>query len=112
MIGWWIVIAAQTPEERDAPNSDRKAAVLANWETSVGGIDWVTKLTKEGKATQLSNSGYPNRYTAKAGDVLPMLAKGIPDHSDMTIIGDDLRDARWLEGQHHHAPRQNRHLPA
>ena len=39
MIGWWIVIAAQTPEERDAPNSDRKAAVLANWETSVGGID-------------------------------------------------------------------------
>lgn len=43
MIGWWIVIAAQTPEERGAPNSDRKAAVLANWETSVGGIDWVTK---------------------------------------------------------------------
>ncbi len=89
MIGWWIVIAAQTPEERDAPNSDRKAAVLANWETSVGGIDWVTRLTKEGKATQLSSGGYPNRYTAKAGDVLPMLAKGIPDHSYMMIIGDD-----------------------
>lgn len=96
MIGWWIVIAAQTPEERDAPNSDRKAAVLANWETSVGGIDWVTKLTKEGKATQLSSSGYPNRYTAKAGDVLPMLSKGIPDHSDMTIIGDDyVMPAGW-----------------
>jgi hypothetical protein len=81
MIGWWIAIVARTPEERDAA-IDRKAAILANWETSLGGIDWVTKLTKEGKATQLSSGGYPNRYTAKAGDVLPLLAKGIPDHSD------------------------------
>ena len=63
--------------------------MLANWETSVGGIDWVTRLTQEGKASQLSSGGYPNRYTVKAGDVLPMLAKGIPDHDDMTIIGED-----------------------
>lgn len=62
---------------------------MVNWEASVGGIDWVTKLTDEDKATQLSSRGYPNRYTAKAGDVLPMLSKGIPEHSDMTIIGDD-----------------------
>ncbi len=96
MIGWWIVIAAQTPEERDAPGSDNKAAVLANWETSVGGIDWVTKLTKEGKATQLSSGGYPNRYIAKAAEVLPILASGIPDHNDMTIIGDDyVMPAGW-----------------
>jgi hypothetical protein len=96
MIGWWIVIAAQTPEERDAPHSDHKAAVLATWETSVGGIDWVTKLIQEGKATQLSRSGYPNRYTANACDVVPMLVKGIPDHDDMTIIGDDyVMPAGW-----------------
>lgn len=96
MIGWWIVIAAQTPEQRDEPNSDRKAAVLANWETSVGGIDWVTKLTQEGKATQLSSGGYPNRYTAKASNVLPMLSNGIPDHNDMTILGEDyVMPAGW-----------------
>ncbi len=67
MIGWWIVIAAQTPEERDAA-IDRKADVLANWETSVGGSRWVQKLVDAGKATQLLSEGYPNRYTTKAGD--------------------------------------------
>ncbi len=89
MIGWWIIISQETPDERDAPNSDRKAAMLGNWETSLSGIDWVTKLTKEGKAVQLLSGGYPNRYTARAGDVLPLFANGIPDHSDMPIIGDD-----------------------
>ena len=96
MIGWWIVISAQTPEEKDTPGNDNKAAVLAMWETSVGGIDWINKLAKDGKATQLSNGGYPNRYTAKAGEVLPILARGIPDHDDMMIFGEDyVMPAGW-----------------
>lgn len=95
MIGWWFVISAQTPEERDR-SIDPKAGVLANWETSVGGIAWVIKLVADGKAVQLSSGGYPNRFTAKAGDVLPILVKGIPDHNDMTIIGDDyVMPAGW-----------------
>ena len=49
MIGWWIVIAAQTPEERDT-GIGRRDAVLANWETSVGGNGWVQRLVDEGKA--------------------------------------------------------------
>ena len=51
MIGWWIVIAAQTPEERDT-GIGRRDAVLANWETSVGGNGWVQRLVDEGKAVQ------------------------------------------------------------
>lgn len=95
MIGWWFVIAAQTPEERAAA-IDRKEAILANWETSVGGIRWIEKLVKEGKATQLLAGGYPNRYTTKADVVLPFLTKGIPDHNDMTVIGDDyVMPAGW-----------------
>ena len=43
MIGWWIVIAAQTPEERDT-GIGRRDSVLANWETSVGGNGWVQWL--------------------------------------------------------------------
>ncbi|MHB1799670.1 MAG: hypothetical protein ACYCUI_15460 [Vulcanimicrobiaceae bacterium] len=38
MIGWWIVVARLTPEGNAA---DRKAAILATWETSVSGIDWL-----------------------------------------------------------------------
>ena len=52
MIGWWIVIAAQTPEERDT-GIGRREAVLANWETSIGGNGWVQRLVDEGKAVQL-----------------------------------------------------------
>lgn len=88
MIGWWIVIAQQTPAERDA-GADQKAATLANWETSVSGIDWIENLVEEGKATQLSHGGYPDRYTAFARDVLPLIDGGPPAHKGPTIFGDD-----------------------
>ena len=39
----------------------------------IGGLDWIETLRKEGKATQLKNGGYPNRYTAMAADVLPLI---------------------------------------
>jgi hypothetical protein len=84
MIGWWIVIAQLTPK-----GGDRKAAVLATWETSVSGIDWLNKLSKEGLADQLSRDGYPNRFTAIARDVLPLIAGGPPAHNGPEIIGDD-----------------------
>ena len=45
MIDWWIVVAAQTPEERDR-SLDRKEAVLANWEVGPGGIDWLQQLVR------------------------------------------------------------------
>ena len=72
MLGYWIVVSTQTPEERDAI-IDRKKSVLAEWETGVGGIRWLEKLVEEGKATKLRGDGYPNRYTSTANIVLPLL---------------------------------------
>lgn len=81
MLGWYIIIAQQTPEERDkSPKDSKDDAVLANWETGLGGTQWLDKLTQEGKAIQLSENGYPNRYTAKAKDVLPLIINGIPEN--------------------------------
>jgi len=88
MIGWWFVIAQQTPEERDRA-TDHKAFVLATWETSVSGIDWLRKLTEDGHATQLTFDGYPNRFVAAASVVLPLIAGGPPPHSGPEITGDD-----------------------
>lgn len=88
MIGWWIVIAAQTPEERDAA-TDRRAAILADWEISPFGIGWIEQLVDQGKAEQLSFGGYPNRYTAKARDVLTLIADGPPAHDGPAVFGDD-----------------------
>ena len=72
MLGYWIVVSTQTPEERDAI-IDRQKSVLAEWETGVGGIRWLEKLVEEGKATKLRGDGYPNRYTSTADIVLPLI---------------------------------------
>ena len=72
MLGYWIVVSTQTPEERDAI-IDRKKSVLAEWETGVGGNRWLEKLVEEGKATKLRGDGYPNRYTSTADIVLPLI---------------------------------------
>ena len=72
MLGYWIVVSTQTPEERDAI-IDRKKSVLAEWETGVGGIRWLETLDEEGQATKLRGDGYPNRYTSTADIVLPLI---------------------------------------
>jgi len=95
MIGWWIVVAAQSPEDRDRADN-RREAVLANWEVGPGGLEWLYRLVKAGKATQLTFSGYPMRFTGRAGDILPLLAEGPPPHQGPAIIGDDyVMPANW-----------------
>ena len=60
-----------------AKAGDHRAAVLAAWKTSVSGTDWLGKFAREGRATQLTFGGYPNRYTAAASDVLSLIADAI-----------------------------------
>ena len=92
MIGWWIVISNQVPEERDRADQDaRRAAILAQWEAGADGIRWVEQLAEQGKAAKLSGSGYPNRYTAQARDVLPLIEGGgiQPPKEGVWIFGID-----------------------
>ena len=102
MIGWWIVVVQRTPEEWDATLN--KEAVLANWETSLSGIDWIEALVKAGKVAQLSRGGYPNRYTAVACEILPHIVGGPPRHDGPTIMGDDyVMPGSWMGNvQIHH----------
>jgi hypothetical protein len=40
MLGWWISLSTQTPQERDTPPQEvRCAAILAHWEGGLGGRD-------------------------------------------------------------------------
>ena len=92
MIGWLIVVSMQSPEERDRSDQDaRRAAILAQWETGAEGIRWIERLAREGKAAKLSGGGYPNRYTAKAADVLPLIEGGgiQPPKDGVWIFGID-----------------------
>ena len=75
MLGWSFCILNLPPDKADRLfGRDAHAPfVLATWEAGIGGLDWVETLRKAGKATQLKNGGYPNRYTALAADVLPLI---------------------------------------
>jgi hypothetical protein len=65
MLGWWIRVKTQGP-----------GAPLAQWEVSGEGLAWIERLVEAGKATRHRNDGYPNSYTARAGDVLPLIENG------------------------------------
>ena len=78
MVGWWVILSPQTPEERDT-DPDRKQKVLAPWETGVQGLRWLQEMVAKGKVQEHSlKGGYPNRYTANAENLLPLFAEGPP----------------------------------
>lgn len=90
MLGWWIYINAA-----DVPDGEvitgKKYPALAKWETRVDGLDWIDRLVQEGRAVQVLNGGYPNRYKAKAADMLPLLTDGgiAPPKVGMWVFGVD-----------------------
>ncbi|WP_313623910.1 hypothetical protein [Achromobacter sp.] len=92
MIGWWIIVSTGSPEERDRATPEaRRAAILAQWETGAGGIDWIEHLTQVRKAAKYASGGYPNRYAARARDVLPLIEGGgiLPSKDGVWIFGID-----------------------
>jgi len=73
MLGWWITISTRFTEGE--PAEDRRAAQLSQWETGLGGTQWIDRLVEAGLAQQVQQGGYPSRYTARWADVLPMLGE-------------------------------------
>ena len=92
MIGWWIVVSTQSPEGRD--RATKRPAVRPSWcrgRQAPDGIHWIERLTEAGKDSKLAGGGYPNRYTACAGDVLPLIENGgiQPPKDGVWILGID-----------------------
>lgn len=86
MLGWTISVYGLTPEQLECGTvGDRLDAELAYWEVGYFGLDWLTELVAAGKAKQVSHGGYPNRHVARAGDVLPLLADGVPDDNPSQV---------------------------
>jgi hypothetical protein len=76
-MSWWVVVDPRTPEERDA-SQDPMGPLVASWEVSLFGMDFLKHLVKEGRAEQHLFNGYPNRYTVPAGDFVPFIIDGPP----------------------------------
>ncbi len=85
MLGWGVSVFRKGDEN----SQSRKNLVLARWETGVWGLNWLDKLVKENKAIDLGGNGYPNRYSIKAGVLLPILKAGLPEYKSPPVIGDD-----------------------
>lgn len=105
MLGWWITIYAyeKSPEDCRFMDVDDRAFILARWEAGVDGLGWLVRLVHTGKARPLLEDGYPNLYTAKAADVLPLLAgdgikprKGGPWVFDLDEDEEDARSPGWM----------------
>lgn len=105
MLGWFIIVRRSGGPEGLKATVDTN--VLATWETSLGGLDWLDDLERKGQVTCMSCNGYPTRFTAFAGAVLPMLRLGRPPrHSGIEVIGDDyITPAGWSGELKFHAER-------
>lgn len=104
MLGWLIIVRKAVPAEPEGIDSP---SVLATWESSTGGLDWLEALADEGKAELRSGNGYPTRYVLRAKDILPFLSQGqAPKHVGFAVIGDDyLMPAGWTGCANFHGDR-------
>jgi hypothetical protein len=89
MLGYNISIYRQRNDGASPATADSaEGARLAVWQTGIGGLDWLVKLEKAGKAIFLGGSGYPCQYTATT-DLMP------------EIIGvTRVSPGNWLLGEH------------
>lgn len=104
MLGWLIIVRKAVPAE---PEGIDAPSVLATWESSTGGLDWLEALANEGKAELRSGNGYPRRYVLRAKDILSLLGRGqAPKHVGFAVIGDDyLMPAGWTGCANFHGDR-------
>lgn len=104
MLGWLIIVRKAVPAEPEGIDSP---SVLATWESSTGGLDWLEVLANDGKAELRSGNGYPTRYALRAKYILPLLGQGRPPkHGGFAVIGDDyLMPAGWTGCANFHGDR-------
>ena len=87
MLGWHISVYQQTDRGTlPAASKSIKGKRLAVWQTSLGGIDWIIELVREGKAIDLGGDGYPWRFTATAEHLIPRVADGPPEANERWSI--------------------------
>ncbi|MFD7629028.1 hypothetical protein ACFV7Q_23855 [Streptomyces sp. NPDC059851] len=76
MLGFTVSVVIPTGEQaedlKDSSHHHGSDRILASW-TTTDVLMWLNDLVQHGKAQEILCSGYPLRYTARAGDVLPLL---------------------------------------
>jgi len=90
VIGWMFRVNRKridlfTP----ATSTTWNGPLLAAWQTGSAGMDWIEALLRESHGqTVWNNYGYPNRYTAQAKYICPVLLAGPPHARDIWVVGE------------------------
>jgi len=87
MIGWDISVYRLTDGgQHPATEKSSKGIWIASWEAELEGTDWLENLVRQGKAFGQFHGGYPDSYTARAIDILPVLRSGPPEWRSYTSL--------------------------
>jgi hypothetical protein len=79
MLGWNFSVYKQRDDGASpATAQSQHGPCLAEWQTGLGGRDWLEELVKAGKAINLGGNGYPCRYTATAEYLIPRIIETPP----------------------------------
>ena len=83
MLGWTIFIS-RLPDGGLVPAhaDSMPGETLATWHTGIGGTRWINSLVETSEAIDLGGNGYPLKYTAPAGLLLPHVVRGWPKIPD------------------------------
>lgn len=91
MPSWWITVM-NLPLNVDLEGSKEEVEkyLLATWKTNLGGINWLTTLAEEGKATwEKSEGNHSWRFITKASNVLPVIVAGHLTHEAGWVFKDN-----------------------
>jgi hypothetical protein len=80
MLGWDIKVIR---------NAGPKPVCIARFSAGVFNLSWLDELVREGRAADLGGDGYPLRYSAAAGVLLPLLRRALPPDRTPPVIGED-----------------------
>ena len=97
MIGWNIGVYRQTDDgSLPATSESATGTRLAVWQTGLSGLDWIMELVKAENAIDLGGNGYPCRYTATAGNLVPQIIVGPPGARAIWLFDDhDVLTEKW-----------------
>jgi hypothetical protein len=96
VLGWEFFVTRRVSTTTDRPSVN--APLLATWQASFRGIEWLEDLVQIGTASNLGGDGYPKRFALPAGVLTEVLAHGPPKHDSPPIIGDDFFVPRGWTG--------------
>ena len=97
MLGWHVSVCKQSQGGDKPPEfATPVGARLAVWQTNWMGLDWLHKLVEQSRALDLGGNGYPNRFTAPARTIGPVLLDG-PPHANLRWVSDadDITGPDW-----------------